>query len=119
MWNSPNPQSRLNSSQSPRSNMGQASKRSHVDIYAEILEALKRKGPTKITRVSYAVGIPVDRVKRSLADLSAFGLTSIQMGEETSSYSITHRGLEFLDAYWKLDGFLKFLGEKNEPNGEA
>jgi predicted transcriptional regulator len=98
--------------------MDLASKRSRVDIYAEILEALKRKGPTKITRVSYAVGIPVDRAKRSLADLSAFGLTSIQTREETS-YSITHRGLEFLDAYWKLDGFLKFLGEKNRTYGEA
>ncbi len=93
--------------------MCQVSKRSRVDIYAEILEALKRKGPTRITRVSYAVGIPVDRAKKSLSDLAAFGLTSIQDGEETS-YSITHRGLEFLDAYWKLDGFLKFLGEKRE-----
>ncbi len=92
--------------------MGQVSKRSRVDIYAEILEALKRKGPTKITRVSYAVRIPVDRAKKSLADLAAFGLTNIQTGEETS-YSITHRGLEFLDAYWKLDGFLKFLSQKN------
>jgi predicted transcriptional regulator len=97
--------------------MGQMSKRSRVDIYAEILEALKRKGPTKITRVSYAVGIPVDRAKKSLADLSAFGLTNVQTGEETS-YSITHRGLEFLEAYWKLDGFLKFLGQKKEQDDE-
>ncbi len=93
------------------------SKRSRVDIYAEILEALKRKGPTRITRVSYAVGIPVDRAKKSLANLAAFGLTSIQAGEETC-YSITHRGLEFLDAYWKLDSFLKFLGEARETEGE-
>ncbi len=96
--------------------MSQVSKRSRVDIYAEILEALKRKGPTKITRVSYAVGIPVDRAKKSLSDLAAFGLTSIQTGEETS-YSITHRGLEFLDAYWKLDGFLRFLGSKEVTGG--
>ena len=93
------------------------SKRSRVDIYAEILEALKRKGPTRITRVSYAVGIPVDRAKRSLSDLASAGLTNIQTGEETS-YSITHRGLEFLDAYWKMDGFLKFLGEKKGTGGD-
>jgi predicted transcriptional regulator len=92
--------------------MGQPSKRSRVDIYAEILEALKRKGPTKITRVSYAVGIPVDRAKRSLADLAAFGLANVRTPEDETSYSITHRGLEFLSAYWKLDGFLRFLGEK-------
>ena len=87
------------------------SKRSRIDIYAEILEALKRRGPTKITRVSYAVGLPVDRAKKSLSDLASFGLLRVQKGEETS-YSITHRGLEFLDAYWMLAGFLKFLDEK-------
>ena len=98
------------------------SKRSRVDIYAEILEALKRKGPTKITRVSYAVGMPVDRAKKSLSDLASFGLARVQTGEEETSYSITHRGLEFLDSYWKLEGFLRFLDEKKpieldrEPN---
>jgi len=97
--------------------MDQMSKRSRVDIYAEILEALKRKGPTRITRVSYAVGIPVDRAKKSLSDLAAAGLTNVQTGEETS-YAITHRGLEFLEAYWKLDGFLRFLGEKKGDDEE-
>ena len=72
---------------------------------------MKRRGPTKITRVSYAVGLPVDRARKSLSDLAAFGLLKVQTGEETS-YSITHRGLEFLDAYWKLAGFLEFLEEK-------
>ncbi len=53
----------------------------------------------------------MDRAKKSLADLASFGLLRVQTGEETS-YSITHRGLEFLDSYWKLAGFLKFLDEK-------
>ena len=94
------------------------SKRSRADIYAEILEALKRRGPTKITRISYAVGLPVDRTKKSLLDLASFGLLRVQTGEETS-YSITHRGLEFLDAYWRLAGFLKFLDEKKPIQDEA
>ena len=94
------------------------SKRFRVDIYAEILEALKRRGATKITRVSYAVGLPVDRAKKSLSDLASFGLLRVQTGEETS-YSITHRGLEFLDAYWKLAGFLKFLDEKKPAAQEG
>jgi len=86
-----------------------------MDIYAEILEALKRKGVTRITRVSYAVGLPVDRTKNYLADLSSSGLVGMQTGED-SGYSITHRGLEFLDAYWKLKGFLDFIGgESGEP----
>lgn len=57
------------------------------------------------------MGLPVDRAKKSLSDLASFGLLRVQTGEETS-YSVTHRGLEFLDAYWKLAGFLKFLEEK-------
>src|SRR5260370_40215695 len=31
---------------------------------------------------------------------------------ENTSYSITHRGIEFLEAYWKLEGLLKFLGQR-------
>ncbi len=81
-----------------------------MDIYAEILEALKRKGLTRITRVSYAVGLPVDRTKKYLVDLSSSGLVRSQTGNE-AGHSITHRGLEFLDAYWKLKGFLDFVGE--------
>ncbi len=81
-----------------------------MDIYAEILEALKRKGLTRITRVSYAVGLPVDRTKKYLLNLSSSGLVGVQ-GQEGTGYSITHRGLEFLDAYWRLKGFLDFVGE--------
>ncbi|TMI46905.1 hypothetical protein E6H17_07820 [Candidatus Bathyarchaeota archaeon] len=93
----------------------QPAKRSRMEIYAEILEALKRKGSTRITRVSYAVGLPVDRTKNYLKDLSSSGLVGVQTGED-SGYSITHRGLEFLDAYWKLKGFLDFIGgEAGEP----
>jgi predicted transcriptional regulator len=80
-----------------------------MDIYAEILEALKRKGLTRITRISYAVGLPVDRTKNYLKGLSSFGLVVVQTSEE-SGYSITRRGMEFLDAYWKLKGFLDFIG---------
>jgi len=50
----------------------------------------------------------VDRAKKSLTDLASFGLVSVGDDEKTT-YSLTHRGLEFLDAYWKLDGFFKFL----------
>ena len=80
-----------------------------MDIYAEILEALKRKGLTRITRVSYAVGLPVDRTKNYLKDLSSSGLVLTQTGEP-SGFAITRRGLEFLEAYWKLKGFLDYIG---------
>ncbi len=60
----------------------------------------------------------MDRAKRSLSDLASFGLLRVQTGEETS-YSITRRGMEFLDAYWKLAGFLTFLDEKKLPGSQG
>src|SRR2546426_10494761 len=91
--------------------MDRASKRSKVDIYADILEVLKRRTNSKNTRISYAVGIPVDRAKRFLGDLSSYGLANIQ-GRDETFYSITHRGLEFLASYHKLKSFLSLLDEK-------
>src|SRR5207249_11963276 len=101
------------SNQDRHSEKLQTAKQSRMDIYAEILEALKRKGLTRITRVSYAVVLPVGRTKNILKDLSSSGLVAMQTGED-SGYSITHRGLEFLDAYWKLKGFLDFIGGESQ-----
>src|SRR2546426_12150798 len=91
--------------------MDRASKRSKVDIYADILEVLKRRTNSKITRISYAVGLPVDRAKRFLGDLSSYGLANIQ-GRDETFYSITHRAREFFDSYPNLESFLSFLTRK-------
>ena len=52
-------------------------RRSPVDVYAEILEVLRRAGgPTRVTRLSYAVGMPVDRTRHALALLVRMGLAA-------------------------------------------
>jgi len=80
-------------------------KRSRVDIYAEILEAQSRRGGASITRIAYASGIPLDRARKLLSLLISYGLTREERGERPS-FAATRRGLEFLSAYRKMNGFL-------------
>lgn len=88
-------------------------KRSRVDIYADILEVIKHRSEgTLVTRISYGAGLPIDRVKPILQTLVNFGLISIRISGESRFYHITRRGLEFLDAYRKVQGFMTFLGNE-------
>jgi len=97
-------------------------KRSRVDLYATILEVVRRYPEGgRITRVSYGVGVPVDRLKVMVDALSANGLVrrmavdEEEGGDEGSTYcyGVTPRGLEFLDTYWKMKGFLEVFGEED------
>ncbi|MGD0477649.1 MAG: adenylate/guanylate cyclase domain-containing protein [Nitrososphaerales archaeon] len=84
------------------------SKRSKADIYATILEVVRRNpGGGRITRVSYGVGVPLDRLRVMIDDLTAFGLLRKTTSEDETTYSATPRGLEFLDTYWKMNGYLE------------
>jgi len=86
-------------------------KRSRVDIYADILEVIKRRPEgALVTRISYGAGLPIDRIKPILETLANFGLLSIRTAGVSRFYHITRRGLEFLDAYRKVQGFMTFLG---------
>ena len=73
-------------------------KRSRMDIYADILEVIKRRPEgALVTRISYGAGLPIDRIKPILETLSNFGLLSIRTAGESRFYHITRRGLEFLE----------------------
>jgi class 3 adenylate cyclase len=84
------------------------SKRSKADIYATILEVVRRNpGGGRITRVSYGVGVPLDRLRVMIDDLIAFGLLRKTTSEDETTYAATSRGLEYLDTYWKMNGYLE------------
>ena len=86
-------------------------KRARVDIYADILEVLRhRPEGALVTRISYGAGLPLDRVKPMLQTLANFGLLSIRVSGESRFYHVTRRGLEFLEAYRKVQGFMTYLG---------
>jgi predicted transcriptional regulator len=95
-------------------------KRSKVDLYATILEVIRRYPEGgRITRISYGVGVPVDRLKVMVEALSANGLVRKMAAEDEDGgegaevyyYGVTRRGLEFLETYWKMKGFLEAFGE--------
>jgi len=88
------------------------SKRSKTDLYAEILEVITHYPEgVRITRLSYGVGVPVDRLKALVEKLCANGLARKSPDDNEVLYGITPRGLEFLDTFWKMRGFLDEFGK--------
>jgi len=45
-----------------------------------------------------------------LETLANFGLLAIRPAGESKCYFITRRGIEFLEAYRKVQGFMTYLG---------
>ncbi len=94
-----------------------SARRTTVDIYADILEVVKRHGGKgRITRLSYGCGMPVDRLKKFLEKLERYGLVrgndiETDEGVPARAFILTPRGQEFLDTYWKMKAFLDVFGE--------
>jgi len=99
-----------------------------MDIYADILEFLKRHADgCQVTRLSYGAGLPIDRINRMLETLTRCELIQIHvLGEPLQAnlnqrryYSITRKGLEFLEAYKKIQGLITYLEAepKRKPSG--
>ena len=89
------------------------SKRSKVELYAEVLEVITHYPEgARITKLSYGVGVPVDRLKLLMERLCSYGLARRTMEEDDVYYGVTPRGLEFLDTYFKIQGFLEEFGER-------
>jgi predicted transcriptional regulator len=105
-------------------------KRERLDIYADILEVLKRQPEgVLITRISYGAGLPLDRIKPMLTALTHCELVAVHAkGYPLQSsfvqrrfYYVTRKGLEFLEAYRRIHSLLTYLekeavvGRKEKP----
>ncbi len=86
-------------------------RRTRYDIYRDILETVRRRGATGITRISYGANLPVDRAKEAVEFLMERKL--IEEGEYGGNmkYVITGKGGQFLNA---LRTVRKFLEEEDE-----
>jgi len=73
-------------------------RRTRYDIYQDILETLRRKGATGITRISYGANLPVDRAKEAVEFLMEHGLLDDDTYGDNTKYILTGRGGEFLNA---------------------
>jgi predicted transcriptional regulator len=90
-----------------------STKRSRVELYATVLEVIKRYPEgSRITKMSYGVGVPIDRLKKILADLTSYGLVQTLSDEDDEGvfYGLTPRALDFLETYWKMRSFLETFG---------
>jgi predicted transcriptional regulator len=91
---------------------GRSPKRSKADLFARVLEVITQHPEgVRITKLSYGVGVPVDRLRQLVQRLCSYGLVMRSENKDGIMYSATKRGLEFLDTYWKMKGFLEEFGE--------
>ena len=96
-------------------------KRERLDIYADILEVLKRQPEgVLITRISYGAGLPIDRIKPMLDALTHCELVAVHAkGYPLQSsfmqrrfFYVTRKGLEFLDTYRRIRSLLTYLDKE-------
>ena len=68
--------------------------------------------------MSYGVGVPIDRLKRIVADLTSYGLVQTLTDDEEEGvyYVLTPRALDFLETYWKMNSFLETFRETPQHN---
>ncbi|MFX0095762.1 MAG: winged helix-turn-helix domain-containing protein [Candidatus Hodarchaeota archaeon] len=86
-------------------------KRTRIDIYAAILNIVKRHSEgIRLTRISYGAGIPTDRARKFINQLLSAGLMA-PSSENAAYYTATKHGRKFLEAYAVLKGYLKEMDE--------
>ena len=89
---------------------GAAPRRERTDLFASILEVVKRhEGNGRITRISYGAGIPIDRLRPAVERLARLGLLRPVVGDGVTTYELTARGQEFLSTYWKMRSYVELL----------
>jgi predicted transcriptional regulator len=84
-------------------------RRTRYDIYQDILETVRRRGATGITRISYGANLPVDRAKEAVEYLVQRKLLEEDEYGGNTVYVITGRGGQFLNA---LKTVKKYLDEE-------
>jgi predicted transcriptional regulator len=81
-------------------------RRTRYDVYSSILDTVRRRGSIGITRISYSVGIPVDRAKIAVSFLVERGLIEEEEHDEMKTYKLTARGGESLQALKTVKRYL-------------
>ena len=81
-------------------------RRTRYDIYQDILETVRRRGATGITRISYGANLPVDRAKESIGELCERGLLEEDDDDGMRVYKVTVRGHQYLELYKRMAGLV-------------
>lgn len=85
--------------------------RSQIRIYADILRVIEReKGNAKPTHVLYGANLSHDRLVKYLAQLKEQGLVEEEGVSDRTTYSLTDKGIEFLNQFKKVSQFAEAFG---------
>ena len=82
-------------------------RRTRYDIYQDILETVRRRGATGITRISYGANLPVDRAKEAVEYLAQRKLLEENEYGGNTMYVITGLGGQFLNALKTVKKYLE------------
>jgi predicted transcriptional regulator len=84
--------------------------RSQLRIYVDIMRVIQRENnQAKPTRILYGANLSHDRLVKYLEELKALGVIQ-ESGTEDKTFSLTQKGVEFLNNFRKVESFAGAFG---------
>ena len=85
--------------------------RSRVRIYADILDALLKKGgKSGPTHILLGANLSHDRLMRHLSQLGGLGLVSEEINSGNKIFKLTDKGRKFILEFTKVEKFAEAFG---------
>jgi predicted transcriptional regulator len=86
--------------------------RSQFRIYVDILRVIQREeNEAKPTRILYGANLSHDRLVKYLEELKTLGVIQ-ESGTDDKVYSLTQKGVEFMNNFRKVESFASAFGFK-------
>ncbi len=84
--------------------------RSQFRIYVDIMHVIQRENnEAKPTRILYGANLSHDRLIKYLEELNSLGVIQ-ESGTDDKVYSLTQKGIEFLNNFRKVESFASAFG---------
>jgi len=84
--------------------------RSQFRIYVDIMHVIQRENnEAKPTRILYGANLSHDRLIKYLEELKALGVIQ-ETGIDDKIYSLTQKGVEFMNNFRKVESFASAFG---------
>jgi len=86
--------------------------RSQLRIYVDIMRVIQRESnEAKPTRILYGANLSHDRLVKYLEELKNLGVIQ-ETGSDDKIYSLTQKGIEFLNNFRRVETFASAFGFK-------
>ena len=86
--------------------------RSQFRIYVDIMKVIQREGnQAKPTRILYGANLSHDRLVKYLEELKTLQVIQ-ESGTDERTYSLTQKGIEFMNNFRKVESFAGAFGFK-------